>query len=85
MKVSVDIIPFSEEGCLCLEHVPGTNIEFGADHTGLCIHSNAEGLLFLARICLTLAQNDTPVGSHIHMDGLSFVQDHGFDLIIERV
>ena len=85
MKVNVDIIPYSEEACISLEYVPDADIKFDAHHNSLTIHANAEGLLFLAKICLTLAQDDTPNGSHIHFDGFNFVHSDAFDLTIARI
>lgn len=84
MKVPVDIIPFSENDCICLEYVPGADIKLITEHNSLYICSNAEGLQFLAKICLTLAQSDIPEGHHIHLDGFDFIQGNGLDLTIER-
>lgn len=85
MKVDVDIIPYSEEDCICLEYVPGADIKMDNCCNSLTIHANAEGLIFLAKMCLTLAQSDMPKGSHIHLDGFDFIHGDTFDLTIERV
>lgn len=85
MKVDVDIVPYSKNKCICLEYVPGADIKFNADSNSLYISSNSEGLYYLAKVCLTLAQSDTPKGSHIHMDSFNFIQSDNFDLTIERI
>lgn len=85
MKVNVDIVPYSENNYICLEYVPGADIKLDGQNNDFCISANAEGLLYLAKVCLTLAQSDTPKGCHIHFEGFDFVQGNATDLIIERV
>ena len=85
MNVNVDIIPYSNERGVCVEYVPGADIQFVNEFGGLTIRSNAEGLQFLAKVCLTLAQEDMPEGSHVHFDSFDFVRGDNRDLTIERV
>ena len=84
MNVNVDIIPYSEEECICLEYVPGADIQLVKEFGGLTIRANAEGLRFLAKVCLTLAQEDMPKGYHVHFDGFDFVRGDNRELTIER-
>ena len=84
MKETIDIVPYCEENCICLEYVPGADIRLETGHNALSIRANAEGLQFLAKVCLTLVQGDVPQGSHIHLDGFDFVRANDVDLTMER-
>ena len=84
IKVDIDIIPYSEENCVCVEYVPGADIQLIHEFGGLTVRANAEGLRFLAKVCLTLAQEDMPEGNHVHFDGFDFVRGDNRELTIER-
>lgn len=84
MKVDVEIVPYSEEDCICIKYVPGAEIECQRLKGDIRICANAEGLQFLAKVCLTLAQEDMPGGSHVHFDGFDFFKSNDIDIIIER-
>ncbi|MCH5271421.1 MAG: hypothetical protein J1E83_11825 [Lachnospiraceae bacterium] len=48
------------------------------------ISANSEGLLSLAKHLLTLAQNEVPVGAHIHLDEYNSLEEGSIGLIIEK-
>jgi hypothetical protein len=47
--------------------------------------ADKEGLRLLARILLTLAQDDVPAGAHVHIDDFAGAVQGSQELILERV
>ena len=84
MNVHVEVIPYSDEDCVCVELVPGAKIECRKCNGEVLIRANREGLQFLAKVCLTLAQEDMPLGNHVHFDGFDFFESDNIDITIER-
>lgn len=82
MKVSVEIQPY--DNCLRLTWVDGFEITCSKDHDAVLIKANAEGLRSLASICLTLAQDEAPQGSHVHLDEYNALEDGSIELIIAK-
>ncbi|MDH6109046.1 hypothetical protein P3T36_006031 [Kitasatospora sp. MAP12-15] len=54
---------------------------FGAE---LVIEANAAGLRTLAGHLLTLAQDGTPDGSHLHLEESNGLEDGSVSLVLER-
>ena len=48
------------------------------------IKGNRAGLISLARHLLTLAGEDVPSGTHLHLDSSTWLDDGSHELIIER-
>ena len=48
------------------------------------IEGNAAGLRALARILLTLAADDVPAGTHVHLDTWNVLEDGSTEIILER-
>ena len=48
------------------------------------IRANRDGLISLANHLLTLAQEEVPSGSHIHLDEFNGLEDGSSELILER-
>lgn len=67
-----------------MKFVPDADIQLVHEFGGLTVRANAEGLCFLAKVCLTLAQKDMPEGNHVHFDGFDFVRGDNRELTIER-
>ena len=84
MKIHVDVIPYSDEDCICIELVPDAKIKCRKSDGEFLIQANREGLQFLAKVCLTLAQEDVPAGNHVHFDGFDFFESDNVDITIER-
>jgi hypothetical protein len=82
VKVYVDIQPYDR--CLRLTWVDGFEITCSKDHEAFLIKANAEGLKSLASICLTLAQEDVPEGSHVYLDEYNSLEDGSAELIIAK-
>lgn len=88
VQVSLDIPEFDpRDGSLVREIVAGERVAvtiLGA--RGCVIEANPAGLRALARLCLTLAQQEVPAGHHFHIDAADYAIDSttGADLVIER-
>lgn len=52
---------------------------------GIVIRANKEGLVSLANHLLNLAQNDVPIGHHMHFDPFNALEDGSLELIIEKI
>lgn len=48
------------------------------------LRANPDGLRTLARHLLTMAQEDAPTGSHLHLDEHNGLETGSIELIIER-
>ena len=83
MKVSVEIAPY--ENGISLTWVDGFEITCKENYGAIHIQANAEGLKSLASLCMTLAQDEVPPHSHIHLDEHNSLEDGSVELIIERV
>ena len=84
MDIKVNIIPYKEEECICLDYVTNAKIECIKNEDDILVRANSEGLQFLAKLCLTLAQNDTPIGSHVHLDNFNFFSSNNINIIVEK-
>jgi len=83
MRIKLDIYPYDPN--------QGVKVEWGDDcivqtSTGddFTIAANRAALIELAKHLLTLAQEDTPPGSHIHYDEW-FVQKANFPFILTKI
>ena len=61
----------------------GFRIRVNAENCEVVISANKEGLLSLAGIMKTLAEE--VAGSHIHLDEYSSLEENSAELIIERI
>lgn len=84
MKKEIDIIPYDANTGIQLKWDNNFTIEVKNAGDEVIISANNEGLLSLARLLLTLAQNEVPMGTHIHLDEHSLLEEGSIDLIIEK-
>ena len=82
MKVEVDIEPYDDG--ISINYVDGYEITCREDSDAVLIKANTEGLQQLASICLTLAQSNSPSGTHIHLDEFNFFEDGSLEVIIAK-
>ena len=59
-------------------------IEVKKDEDEVVIIANSDGLISLATHMLTLAQEEVPLGTHIHYDKYNSLENESVDLIIEK-
>ena len=84
MKKEVDIIPYDAKTGILLSYEQNSAIEVKNTGDEVIISANNEGLLSLARLLLTLAQNEVPVGTHTHLDERNLLEEGSIELIIEK-
>ena len=84
MKKEVDIIPYDANTGILLSYEKNSAIEVKNTGDEVIISANNEGLLSLARLLLTLAQNEVPIGTHTHLDERNLLEEGSIDLIIEK-
>ncbi|WP_405820170.1 hypothetical protein OG241_31930 [Streptomyces sp. NBC_01390] len=62
----------------------GARIEVRGPGQEIVIEANAAGLKTLAGHLLTLAQDGTPDGTHLHLDEHSGLEEGSLSLVLER-
>ncbi|MBQ9779942.1 MAG: hypothetical protein IJW00_03255 [Clostridia bacterium] len=82
MKVEINIDPYDDG--ISINYVDGSQINCCKSGESFVIKANTEGLNLLANICLTLAQNAAPNGSHIHLDEFNFLEKGSLEFIISK-
>ena len=82
MKIEVNIEPYDDG--ISINYVDGSKIDCSKSGDSTVIKANKEGLILLANICLTLAQDEAPNGSHIHLDKFNFLQKNSLEVIISK-
>ena len=82
-KVQVSIHEYTNNTVRLLWE-PGFTIRVTLEDGACGVIANAEGLISLARHMLTLAQDQVPVGVHLHLDDLNSMEPGSAELIIER-
>jgi len=83
MKYILEVFDYDHR--IQLDFDPDAVIESSHSEYGeTVIKANREGLISLAKILLTLAQENVPSGSHIHLDEYSFLESGSSEMIITR-
>ena len=63
----------------------GFEITVGQSDAGISIRANRAGLKSLAIQLLTLAQEDVPINTHLHLDSYNSLEDGSTELLIQKV
>lgn len=84
MKQEIEIIQYDENKGIQFNWEENFAIEVKNEGGEVIISANSEGLLSLAKHLLTLAQNEVPVGAHIHLDEYNSLEEGSIGLIIEK-
>jgi hypothetical protein len=84
MKFEIEVPDYSPSDGLRLEWDHGFSITVQASASSTMIMANVEGLVSLARLLLTLAQPNVPVGVHIHLDQSNSLEGGSQELVIQR-
>ena len=82
MKIEVNIEPYDDG--ISINYVDGAKIDCCKIGDSTVVKANKEGLTLLANMCLTLAQDEAPNGSHVHLDEFNFLQKGSLELIISK-
>lgn len=84
MRVEIELEDYSRENGIKLKWEKGFCIEVKAEDSAVLMSANKEGLISLANHLLTLAQDEVPAGTHIHLDEYNSLEEDSIELIIER-
>lgn len=85
MKVEIEIPDYTLQTGLRLVWEPDHVIYAEMRGSALLLGVNRDGLITLARLLLTLAQPNVPLGEHVHLDSSNGLEDGSIELIIERI
>lgn len=85
MKREINVPEYDPKHGLRTEWDYGFTIEAQIQGGGVLIKANQAGLVSLARHLLTLAQEQVPVGHHIHLDDSNALEDGSCELILEKM
>jgi len=83
MEIKLTIPEYSDQG-LKTEWEHGFEIKTGISNGEILISANKAGLISLAKQLLSLAQDDVPLGYHMHYDEYSSLEETSVELIIEK-
>jgi hypothetical protein len=84
MRITIDLPDYEPNKGLQYKWQPGFCVNVLVDDEGVTIQANKEGLRSLANHLLTLANEDVPLTSHIHLDSESGLEDGSAALLITK-
>lgn len=84
MKQEIEIVQYDANKGIQFNWEENFAIEVKNECGGVIISANNEGLLSLAKHLLTLAQNEVPIGTHIHLDEYNSLEEGSIDLTFEK-
>lgn len=84
MEIKIEIPDYTESNGIKYNWENGFKIEVKSIDGGIKIIANKEGLKSLANHLLNLAQDEVPIGYHLHFDENNSLEDESLELIIEK-
>ena len=84
MEVTINVPEYDKWQGILVSWVDGHEIEVTLDNNEVGIWANKEGLISLATQMLTLAQDEIPLGRHIHLGSNSGLDKNSLDLTIGK-
>jgi hypothetical protein len=84
MRVSIDVPDYSHEHGLRMVWEVGYEVSVHAENNEVVISANRAGLISLARLLLTPADDRAPSGSHWHLDSDNSLEEGSCEVIIEK-
>ena len=84
MKQEIEIVQYDANKGIQFNWEENFEIEVKNEGGEVIISANNEGLLSLARHLLTLAQNEVPIGTHIHLDEYNSLEEGSIGLTFEK-
>ena len=83
-QITLSIPDYSRERGIRIDWIDGFDITVEIMSKETVITANKEGLISLAKILLTLAQDEVSSGSHVHLDQYNSLEDNSSELILVR-
>lgn len=84
MRYLIDVPEYRPETGVRTEWDEGAEISVRTEDNGVLIVANVPGLRSLARHMLVLAQDEIPLGNHIHMDDWNGLSSGSISITVER-
>jgi hypothetical protein len=84
MEIKIEIPNYSESNGIKNNWENGFEIEVKSIDGVIKIKANKEGLKSLANHLLNLAQDEVPIGYHLHLDENNSLKEGSSELIIEK-
>ena len=84
MEIKLEIPQYSSDTGFKSEWEYGFEIETRIGEGEFVITANKSGLISLAKQLLTLAQDEVPLGYHLHFDEYNSLEEKSFELIIQK-
>lgn len=85
MKIEINIPEYKKQEGIKTIWDNDFIIESTIQGNSIVIKANEAGLRSLARHLLTLAQNEVPVGGHVHYDDLNSLENGSCEIILEKL
>lgn len=84
-KVEIEVHEYNLKTGIKIEWENGFTIHARANTNTVVIAANKEGLISLAQHLLTLAQEEVPIGHHMHYDEFNSLEEGSCNIIIEKI
>ena len=85
MIIKIELGEYSEEKGIQLKWEDGFKIKTEFCCNSIIISANKAGLISLASHILTLAQDSTNMGTHIHLDEYNSLENDSLELIVQKI
>ena len=85
VEVKLKIPKYDDEVGLQSSWVDGFILKTDIIENQIQIHANKAGLISLAKQLLYLAQDETPIGYHYHLDDYNSLETDSNELIISKI
>lgn len=85
VEVKLEIPKYNDEVGLQSSWVDGFILKTDIIENQIQIHANKSGLISLAKLLLSLAQDETPIGCHYHLDDNNSLETGSNELIISKI
>lgn len=82
--IKIEIPEYNPEMGIVYKWENGFDIDVRLDNGVVKILVNKEGLISLANHLINLAQDDIPLGYHLHFDEYNALEEGSIELIIEK-
>ncbi|MGQ7856428.1 Imm32 family immunity protein [Pedobacter sp. WC2501] len=85
IEVKLEVPKYNDEVGLQSSWVNGFILKTDIIENQIQIQANKAGLISLAKQLLSLAQDETPIGCHYHLDDYDSLEADSIELIISKI
>lgn len=84
MEIKLETPEYNPETGMKYNWEPGFNIDVKHEDGVVILNANKKGLVSLANHLLNLAQEEVPIGSHLHFDENNSLEEGSAELIVQK-